>query len=497
MSNTELLRKTKAATAAFNAYKSALRQKGHKISGEIDLSALTGLSGWEESLRKDWLAAMKECELEAGAPTQADLGLDGPEDANPLGLIIHGIYTYRNPDNDEQIPYVLQGYVAADDLYQFYNKEAGGMRVSTTFVRECFDLTSAGSVDLPNDFAKAVEFGTWDSGEKFLVKRVSAGRFQELLNNNSEATLAKKTPSAVSIEMISDQSYVVVDALEVKDPENARILAAPCRPATNEEKGPGTFKCGKQKYKFLEESARIIIRMVALEAVINTPDLGTSEQADPLAWVVEQIDRGFIVEDGDGKFIDLAPRSFEALRKQIAADLAETVESLYISDRDVTARLQFGGMEIDGYEEHETPAIPSGDATPAPVVESADGEAAAAASVATAAVEDEKPIFGLSVAGPVEHDVWDAATLHLSPTITFDEEYQASAGSEPITFHVEVYSDVEPNRDLFLMVSVAENPIYAPIGYLSDGQEFAASHKSYGEWARILFGRVVDLRLSE
>ena len=87
MSNTELLRKTKAATAAFNAYKSALRQKGHKISGEIDLSALTGLSGWEESLRKDWLAAMKECELEAGAPTQADLGLDGPEDANPLGLL--------------------------------------------------------------------------------------------------------------------------------------------------------------------------------------------------------------------------------------------------------------------------------------------------------------------------------------------------------------------------------------------------------------------------
>jgi hypothetical protein len=495
MSNTELLRKTKAATAAFNAYKSALRQKGHKISGEIDLARLSGLSGWEETLKKEWLNAMRECELEADAPTQMELGLDGAEDANPLNLIVGYSYEHRDPETDELKPFVFQGFTAADDLYQFYNPNHGGMRVSTTYVKESFNLVGT-AAELPNDFAKAVEFGTWDSGEKFLVKRVSAGRFQELLNNNSSKTLAKRAPTAVSIEMISDQSYVVVDAQDERDPENARILAAPCRPATNEEKGPGTFKCGKQKYKLADESAKIIIRMVSLEVAVATPDESSPEQSDPLAWVTEQIDRGFVTEDGGNKFIDLAPRSFEALRIQMGIE--DSAESVYISDRDVTARNQFGGMEIDGYEEHEASAAVVDAPAAAVALEAVETEAAATpAAVATSEATDEAEGFKLTVAGPVDHTDWDAAVLHRTPTITFDEVYQASASAEPIAFSVEVYSDIERHRDLFLMVPVADNPVYAPMAFLSDGQEFTASHKSYSEWARILFGRIVDLRLSE
>lgn len=493
MPNTELLRLTKEATSAFNAYKSALRQKGHKISGEVNLAELTGLSGWEEQLKRDWLAAVRRCETEAGTPSQASLPMDtAPEKvANPLDLHIN--HAYRHVESG--VEYLFRGYNAGDDLYTFWNHEAGGLRGATSWVREAFDLANAPEFDpaIPTEdpaITAAIEYAEEDGG-RYLVKRVGPERFAELVNVESSAGLRKKSPTAKSIEMLSDVSYVVTKAVAVDDPAEAKVYLTPCVPASKDEKGEGFFKCGKDRWKIVGEP--IIVKIAPVVELTDAPDPGGMDQADPLEWVKRMVERGFVDEVDGEKVIQLAPRSFAALKAQVAPDIQGDVEEIYVGALDMNARLHPEGMEIDGYEEPRPESTISDaqtvDETPAlEVVEG--GPEAAPASEAPAAVADQAdaPAVGedrIVEFGPAFEDVskWD---------MQFDDDH------EGIPTHVSVKFGATETHDLFCIVwNEKPTESYEPVAWLCDSSNVAGTKQGMGDFAKALCARTLELRLSE
>lgn len=512
MPNTELLRLTKEATSAFNAYKSALRQKGHKISGEINLAELTGLSGWEEQLKRDWLSAVKKCEQEAGHPAQATLDMDAaPEKvANPLDL--HVNHPYRHIESDT--PFLFRGYNAGEDLYSFWSNEKGGMRGGTSWVKEAFDLVNAPEYDpsIPTEdpaLTEAIEY-TEEDGGKYVVKRVGPERFQELVNVESSAGLRKKSPTAKSIEMIADVSYVVTKAVDVEDPEAAKVYLTPCTPAAKEEKGEGFFKCGKDRWKIVGDP--IIIKIAPVVELTDAPDPGNMEQADPLEWVKNFVERGFATELDGEKVVFLAPRSFAALRAQIAPDLEGEVDTLYVPTLDMNVLLkgEAEGVEIDGWEEPkpEAPALevveggptteaevePEGEAGAESAVPSAEGAPATAAQEAPATTADVSPPSSTEVA-PGENKMVDYQAAYDDVSkwdMQFDDEH------EGVPTHVSVKFGYTATHDLFCIAWTEKPaPSYEPVAWLCDSSHVSGTKQGMGDYSKTLAASTLELRLSE
>lgn len=513
MPNTELLRLTKEATSAFNAYKSALRQKGHKISGEINLAELTGLSGWEEQLKRDWLAAVKKCEAEAGCPAQGSLDMDtGPEKvANPLDLHIN--HAYRHVESG--LEYLFRGYNAGEDLYTFWHNEGGGMRGATSWVREAFDLANAPEFDptIPTEdpaITQAIEYAEEDGG-RYVVKRVGPERFQELVNVESSAGLRKKSPTAKSIEMIADVSYVVTKAVDLDDPEAAKVYLTPCAPAAKDEKGEGFFKCGKDRWKIAGEP--IIIKIAPVVELTETPDPGDMNQADPLEWVKNMVERGFTEELDGEKVVYLAPRSFAALRAQVSPDLEGEVDTLYVGALDMNVLLRADGMEIDGWEEPkaeepvaESPALevveggPEGEASAESAVPSAESAPATAAQEAPATTADAKKPSPTDEEADAEVPKGENRIIDYEKAagdvnkwdMQFDDEH------EGVPTHVSVKFGYTESHDLFCIVWT-EKPTasYEPVAWVCDSAHVSGTKQGMGDFAKALCATTLELRLSE
>ena len=487
MPNSELLRLTKAATTAFNAYKSALRQKGHKISGEIDLASLTGLSGWEEQLRRDWLSSVKDCEREAGTPMQGTLAMDGPEKvANPLDLHIN--HAYRHIESGE--PYLFRGYNAGDDVFTFWHHEHGGLRGATSWVREAFDLANAPEFDatIPTEdpaITAAIEYAEEDGG-RYLVKRVGPERFAELVNVESSAGLRKKSPTAKSVEILSDVSYVVTKSVSVDDPLEAEVYLTPCVPASKDEKGEGFFKCGKDRWKITGDP--IIVKIAPVQDLLTFPDEGTGNQADPLEWVKAMVERGFVEELDGEKVVILSPRSFEALRLQVSPDLDPGLDVLYVGTLDMNAVRRANGMEIDGYEE-------------APALEVVEGGSAAEVLEADAATPDsaldqkdeavitaEDIPAGKNVMVPFKPAFDDVSKWDMQ----FDDEHEGNAT------HVSVKFGVTPTHDLFCIVWTEKpSETYEPVAWMCDSSYVTGTKQGMGEFAKGLCASTLEIRLAE
>ena len=494
MPNTELLRLTKEATSAFNAYKSALRQKGHKISGEINLAELTGLSGWEEQLRRDWLISVSKCENEAGFPSQTALpGMAEPRTMpNPLDL--HLNHAYRLIESG--VDYLFRHYNAEDDLYSFWHQD-GGIRGGTTWVKEAFDLANAPEFDstIPTEdpaLTAAIEYDEED-GVKYVVKRVGPERFAELLAVDSSLGLRMKSPTAKSIEILADQSYVVTRVATWEDAET-QIYLTPCAPAAKDEKGEGFFKCGKDRWKIQGEP--IIIRLAAVAEVVDQADPGSMAQSDPLEFLKRLQERGFLPE---GEAIELAPRSFEALKMQIAPDLDPEVISIYIPTMDMSAVLRPEGIQIDGWEE------PESEVAEAPEIAVNNG----AHVVGDTPAEDtpiEKPKRGKTrkeapaeaapaEAIPGENRIIPHAAAYASVR-QWDVTFEDTADGIPISVAVKFMA--EPGFDLFC-IQWLEMPTdsYEPVAWLCDANTVKGTKQSIGEYAKALCVATLELRLSE
>lgn len=505
MPNSELLRLTKEATEAFNAYKSALRQKGHKIRGDVNLAELTNLSGWEDQLRLAWIDLVKRCEREAGSPTQGELDLgEAPRSSpNPLGL--HLNHAYRH--TAQGVDYLFRGYNFDEDLYQFWNAEHGGMRGGRAWVEEAFDLIHAPEFDpaIPTEdpaITTAIEYSEED-GSRYVVKRVSPERFAELANVESSAGLRRKNPTAKAVEVLSDVYYVVTKAVCLDGSEDARLYLAPCVPASKEEKGTGFFKCGKARWRL--DGEPIIVKVASLEDLAAAPDPGNAYQADPLEWVKRTVERGFVdVVDGE-KAVTLAPRSYDALKAQIAPDLPDD-GVLYVPAIDMNVRKSPDGLEIDGYE--EVKAEPTGLALveggpeppatePVQLKETADGQMldVGAKEPPSDGVGQDPGDLGLveppkGEDGMVGHAAAVAAVNRWD--VLFSDTHQERA------FHASIKFRAGESHDLFCVQWIdGDDGQFAPFAWMLDSDKVTGSHQSMLDVVRGLCERTLELRLSE
>lgn len=469
MADLELRKAADEAARCFARLKARLRQDGTQIRGDTDYKTIGGLTFAANVLRDEWLEAMNAVDRLAGSPSQVELPTMGREVANPLGLFINHRYRRISEDPAEALKYLFRTYSATDDLYSFWSDAKGGLRGSTKWVQENFDLTNAPEFDpsIPQEdpaITTAIEYDESDAG-RLLVKRVAPERFAELVAADSSKSLAKKSPTAKSIEMIADVGYVVTDVFEGEEP---KVILTPCRPAESSETGDGFFKCDKTRYKLLDPESRLVIKIASVEAVVEQADPGTAEQANPLEWVRSMAGRGFVEKDGDDSYINLAPRSFEALRAQVAPAVDSGVDRLYVPELDLTAVKSADGIEIDGWE--ETPAETAEVAATEPVA--AEESAPASEEAPAAETPAETAIGDVLLVGYIVED--------LEWTTSFVEEIDGIQVSVQVKLdHLE-----EGKRSLFVLSGLSDD-IHGrtQASFTVDSYSFSASRKSMVEKA--------------
>lgn len=476
MADLELRKAADEAARCFARLKARLRQDGMQIRGDTDYKTIGGLSFAADVLRDEWLEAMAAVDRLAGSPSQVELPTMGREVANPLGLFVNHRYRRISEDPAEALEYLFRTYNAADDLYSFWNDAKGGLRGGTKWVQENFDLTNAPEFDpsIPQEdpaITTAIEYDESDAG-RLLVMRVAPERFAELVSADSSKSLAKKSPTAKSIEMIADVAYVVTAVFQGDEP---KVILTPCRPAESSETGDGFFKCEKTRYRLLDPEGRLVIKIASVEAVVEQPDPGTAEQADPIAWIRNMAERGFVERDGDEVSMKLAPRSFEALRVQVAPSVDAAVDRLYVPELDLTAVKDPIGVEIDGWEEIK----PESAEEPAP--EPVEGEEAAPAS-------EEAPA---AVETPAETSVGDVELVEYveDPSIEWTTSFVEEIDEIQVSVQVKLDHLEEGKRSLFVLSGLSDDVHgRTQAAFSVDSYSFSASRKSMVEKAIELAG---------
>ena len=476
MADLELRKAADEANRCFSRLKARLRQDGTQVRGDTDYKTIGGLSFTASVLRDEWLEAMATVDRLAGSPSQVELPTMGREVANPLGLFINHRYRRISEDPAEAIEYLFRTYNVADDLYSFWSDEKGGLRGGTKWVQENFDLVNAPEFDpkIPQEdpaISAALEWDETDTG-RLLVKRVGPERFAELVSSDSSKTLAKKSPTAKSIEIISDVAYVVTAVFNASGDEGeAKVFLTPCRPAEADETGEGFFKCDKIRYKLGEAENRLVVKIASVEAIVEHQDTGAANQADPLEWCRSMIERGFVMFKGDEKVFELAPRSFEALRAQVAPSLDPEIETLFVAELDMTVYRAIGGSEIDGYEEIAPEAA----------------EESAAAVVDGSETEPEKPADGEAEPVPPVADVEDTGDFELvgyvyEPDLEYTTSFVEEIDGIQVSVQVKLDHLSEGKRSLFCLSGLS-GEIHGKTftAFSVDSFSFSASRKSMVE----------------
>ena len=285
------------------------------------------------------------------------------QNRNPLGFFIGQDY----PLADGSGKVTFKGWNEDDDQFTFFFPGAKEpmRRGDLVWAKNLVTVPGAQHIGgkLPGKEELGIELPELDA-EGLRVYRCGAERFAELLRYDSAKKLAAKNPSAEEIVTFADVSYVVTGVTaEVVDTDSnviepVRIYLTPCTVAKKGDK-EGVFKLGKDRYVLGSPSDRVVVLAAPVEEVIQQED--QPAKADPLAWILQQIDRGFICRGEDGVAdVYLKPKSFQAARTQLAPDSDETVLTFsYDGQRlEVTQDSSNGGFEIDGYEEDLHTATP-------------------------------------------------------------------------------------------------------------------------------------------
>ena len=350
MANLELDKAADEANRAFGRYKARLAQEGIKLGGDTNYRNASGISGTASVLRDEWIECMENVDRLAGAPAQISLPTMAPERPNPLGLILD--QQYRRIDTG--VLYAFRSYNDTDGVYTLFSTEAGGLRGPGWWIQQNMALYSdAGD----SAIAEVLEYDETEAG-KYPIKRVGPERFVELLHADSSKLLAKKNPTAKSIEMLADQAYVVTATFipEGSDSTDSKLFLTPCREAEQDESGTGFFKCNKIRYKMGGHEERIVIKIAPVDVVVEepieeNPPAAETPAIDAVEFVKSLIDRGFTEKDGDEDVVVLAPKSFEVLRLQVSPELMPDIDSLYVPALDFTVLKRTPGAEMEGYEE--------------------------------------------------------------------------------------------------------------------------------------------------
>lgn len=465
----ELQKLAKAAQSAFNTYKARLRREGHQVKNDMDYRNVSGISGTAIVLRDEWLEAENALERQAGVPPQVELPGMSRETVNPLGL--HLNHRYRLLSGHESIPegteFLFRGYNAADDLFSFYSDTHGGLRGPTTWVKESFDLVNAPDFDptIPVEDAALSESMEYEEDGKYLVKRVSPERFAQLAAADSSKSLARKNPTAKSVEIMSDVSYVVTAVFHAETPAEAKLWLTPCVPVDKDFKGEGAFKCGKDRWRLLEPDARIVIRIASVEAVVNTPDPGAANQADPLEWLKNFAAKGFLQGTDT---VELAPRSFQALATQVGM-VEEGRTEFYCSELELHVRQADMGLEIEGWEE----------LVPAPALEVVEGgpdageavESAESAVASADSVPDGAALDGQATSATVKTPSLGEATVAAYSEVVdavdkWDMTFTEALNGSEVQVGIKWSYDAE--KDLFTLVWL--DGLREPVAALVDSQ---------------------------